>query len=86
MREIDKLAREARFIIFFWAIAHIAWMLSPSIGRDDTDPKGGRSGLRLLTDAATGCQYLSHDGITPRLDANGQHMGWRPADARGRDG
>lgn len=39
--------------------------------RDSTDPKDGRSGMRLYTDAMTGCQYLSAGGgITPRLDSD----------------
>lgn len=51
--------------------------------RDDTDPGqgwfDGRSGLRLSVDAATGCQYLSRSGgITPRLDAQGNHRGCKP--------
>lgn len=50
--------------------------------RDDTDPPASdapRSGMQPHTDAATGCQYLSTPlgGITPRLDANGQHRGCR---------
>lgn len=45
---------------------------------DDTDPPGGRSGAILITDYATGCQYLRAGfagGITPRIDADGVHMG-----------
>jgi len=48
------------------------------INRDSTDPAWpGRSGLRPLTDAKTGCQYLATaDGaLTPRLKANGEQMG-----------
>lgn len=38
---------------------------------DSSDPKDGRSGMRLYTDALTGCQYLSAGGgITPRLDSD----------------
>ena len=46
-----------------------------SIGRDDTDGES-RSGLRLRTDARTGCQYLesTSGGLTPRLDRGGQHI------------
>lgn len=45
---------------------------------DDTDPPGERSGLRLITDHGTGCQYLSHGligNITPRIGADYMHMG-----------
>lgn len=46
-------------------------------GRDDTDAPDERSGLELRTDFGTGCQYLeaSSGGLTPRLDADGNHMG-----------
>ncbi len=42
--------------------------------KDDTDPSGGRSGLKIYTDSGTGCQYLSVSGggVTPRLSADGQ--------------
>lgn len=48
--------------------------------RDSTDPPGGRSGMALHIDHATGCEYLSKSrgGITPRLDGQGRHMGCRP--------
>ncbi|AFC22606.1 hypothetical protein [Aeromonas phage 51] len=41
--------------------------------KDDTDPSGGRSGLKIYTDSGTGCQYLSVSGggVTPRLSADG---------------
>ena len=45
-------------------------------GKDDTDPKDGRSGLRLTIDAGTGCHWLGglFSDLVPRLDANGQHV------------
>lgn len=52
-------------------------LLSVITPYDATDPPGGRSGMGLHTDHETGCQYLSRSGITPRLDAAGQHMGCR---------
>ena len=41
--------------------------------KDDTDPSGGRSGLKIYTDSGTGCQYLSVSGggVTPRLSSDG---------------
>ncbi len=41
--------------------------------RDDTDPPGGYSNMRLFTDHATGVQYLGTitGGITPRLNPDG---------------
>lgn len=46
--------------------------------RDTTDGEWPRrSGMRPLTDAFTGCQYLetSGGGITPRIDSRGRHLG-----------
>lgn len=50
-----------------------------AFGRDDTDPPDGRSGMRLLIDSRTGCQYLAMPlgGITPRRDGEGKHVGCR---------
>lgn len=48
--------------------------------RDSTDfAEGPRSGMRLHTDAFTGCQYLSFPsgGVTPRLTTTGGHLGCR---------
>lgn len=58
------------------------------LGRDDTDPDWPkRSGLNLYTDAKTGCQYLSArgNGIAPRLDKSGRHLGCHKADLPPRD-
>lgn len=44
---------------------------------DSTDiSRTDRSGLKLHTDAMTGCQYLSTSGggITPRLDSQGKQI------------
>ena len=42
--------------------------------RDSTDPKDGRSGLVLYTDAATGVQYVGTimGGLTVRVDRDGK--------------
>lgn len=41
--------------------------------RDSTDTKAVRSGMKLYTDALTGCQYLSAGGgLTPRIDSDGE--------------
>lgn len=46
--------------------------------KDDTDPKVGRSGMRVFTDHKTGLQYLSNGyvggGLFPRFNADGSHM------------
>lgn len=47
---------------------------------DDSDKSFfERSGMRVMTDYKTGCQYFSspYGGITPRLEPNGQHVGCR---------
>lgn len=52
-------------------IAIMSGLYSASdFGRDSTDGEK-RSGMRLHTDALTGCQYLSVPGagLTPRLDS-----------------
>lgn len=74
MSETDRLARIIRHCMVMVGLLLIVWWLFP-IGRDSTDPADGRSGMALLTDAGTGCQYLKAGGITPRLDANGHQMG-----------
>lgn len=59
----------------FWAfvlwgvygvISVLSWAATP---HDDTDPPNGRSGVTIVTDYGTGCQYLKTPGggITPRL-------------------
>lgn len=66
--------------LFFFGVALIitSYALDWLTPYDDTDPPGGRSGAILITDHATGCQYLRAGwagGITPRIDADGVHMG-----------
>lgn len=77
MSNVEKLARDIRVVAaIVVALALVHWVFG--LAKDDTDPPTGRSGLILLTDAKTGCQYLSRGGLTPRLDASGKHMGCRP--------
>lgn len=61
-----------------WLVIAI-WLLNLiPIGRDSTDgPWPYRSGMKPLTDALTGCQYLTtwSGGITPRIDSRGMHLG-----------
>lgn len=59
-----------------FSVAAVILFSSAANPYDDTDPPGEkeRSGLRLLTDAKTGCQYLAAGiagGITPRIDDRG---------------
>lgn len=60
----------------------IAGLLAFGVGdklapRDDTDPPGGRSGLKVYTDQRTGCQYVAtvFSSLTPRLDGAGKQVG-----------
>ena len=66
-------------LFFIWAISstavwagHHFW----DIGRGDADPPHGVSGVKLITDYGTGCQYLmSPEGsLTPRLNATGKQV------------
>ena len=42
---------------------------------DDSDAPPHRSGLRIKTDALTGCQYLlTINSITPRMDKTGKQV------------
>lgn len=58
------------------AIIIMSWLLIGSIelvAKDSTDTKTTKSGMRLYTDALTGCQYLSAGGgLTPRIDSDGE--------------
>lgn len=64
------------------ALVVIYFLASAFLDTDPTDAsRWRRSGMGFYVDYETGCEYLSTggllgaSGITPRLDANGQHMG-----------
>lgn len=79
-RSTERLASLVYWMLIVWSIMYFgAWMLGYP-NRDDTDPPNGRSGMRLYTDAATGCQYLGtmFGGVTPRHGAGGSHIGCKP--------
>lgn len=68
-----------RLQIIFLVIAILGVFLlvysRPMTPYNDTDLPGNRSGMDLLTDHGTGCQYLYRRGaITPRMDANGKQI------------
>lgn len=44
--------------------------------KNETDGRKEWSGLKIYTDAATGCEYLgtADGGMTPRLYPSGRHM------------
>lgn len=77
--EIRRMTRIYGMAVSVGAVIILAWMVTSFASwmkpYDDTDPPGGRSGMDLLTDHGTGCQYLYRSGaITPRMDANGKQM------------
>lgn len=51
-------------------------LLCAGCGRDNSDPPGGRSGMKVKIDNLTGCEYLRtyEGGLTPRLDADGKQI------------
>jgi hypothetical protein len=57
----------------FIAINIILWVV-PDRARDDSDSLTERSGMMVLTDHLTGCQYLYRGSITPRMDAGGKQL------------
>lgn len=66
------------FLLTFAVIAAVVGLAASDPPRDDTDGPT-RSGMRLLTDFGTGCQYLAAPigGLTARLGPDGRHMGCR---------
>ena len=72
-------------LAILWLGKVIAWivLITAVIGftpwlRDRTDEPGwfgSRSGMSFYTDHQTGCQYLASNGLTPRVDGTGRHMG-----------
>lgn len=60
----------------FVALAGVALMLVGYLNpHDDTDPPDGRSGMTLLIDHGTGCQYLYRSGaMTPRMGSDGRQV------------
>lgn len=55
-------------------IGILSFMFQPSFRRDSTDAPGSRSGLIIITDHATGVQYVGAPllGLTVRVDRNGR--------------
>lgn len=52
-----------------------ALLLNSARQYDETDPPGGRSGLGLMTDYGTGCQYLYYrSAMVPRMGKDGKQI------------
>jgi hypothetical protein len=65
------------FAVLLVVCGWIMWLGCAAIGlKNDSDQSSwSHSGMDILTDAKTGCQYLSHDrGLTPRLDTIGHQI------------
>lgn len=72
-----------QLFIFGVGLLIVAYVLDWITPRDDTDPPGGRSGVVLITDHATGCQYLRagwFGTITPRIGTDYMQMGCKGFD------
>lgn len=69
------------FAALCWCVITIV-SASP-LFKDATDAPGwftSRSGMGLSIDHETGCQYLTHDGITPRLNTQGHQVCFKQID------
>ena len=73
MELYKQIKKDIANILLLTAVFLTLWNYSP-FGRDDTDGEK-RSGMKVLVDAKTGCQYLGYNsGITPRLDDEGKQI------------
>ena len=73
---VDKIIRNAWFILM-WALLMLSDFSGASFGPDDTDAGWlDRSGVALITDHGTGCEYLKPKtgNLHPRLDQAGNHI------------
>ena len=63
--------------LWWIALAGVIWIAAYFQPFDDTDAPPSRSGVSLVTDALTGCQYLKaplFGSITPRMSADGKQI------------
>ena len=84
-RGVKAGVAQAIKLTLIWIVAAGVFVaaLSRCQPTDSTDTsRSDRSGLKLHTDAMTGCQYLSTSGggITPRLDSQGRQICNEPAE------
>jgi hypothetical protein len=65
------------FIAFGFVLTWVGLVLLMPVDDSDVD-RWNRSGVTVITDEATGCQYLSRSsGIIARANADGTHRGCR---------
>ena len=75
LRKLNYAALAILVVPLAWLVLWLwVWLAVPDPARDDSDPPGGRSGMMVLTDNLTGCQYLYRSSITPRMDSNGKQI------------
>jgi hypothetical protein len=72
-RRILKLPINWGYWFIIMGMLGLTFGLLVPLPRNDGD---AGPGLRVKTDALTGCQYLqvNSTGLTPRLDADGRHI------------
>lgn len=63
-------------VAILFACSSVFDLFGPSKPFDNSDPPGGRSGMRIYTDNLTGCQYLARPSgsLTPRLLRDGKQV------------
>lgn len=61
---------------YFAVLTCIQWGIAQFKAYDDTDRGTTRSGMTILTDNRTGCQYLGYQlgGLTPRVNKDGKQF------------
>ena len=61
-------------VLVFLVVLLFSAIPSNPLDATDNHVTGSRSGMRILVDHGTGCQYLraTGGGLTPRLDAQGK--------------
>jgi hypothetical protein len=74
-----EVYRKIKHDLIVLGIAFLVFMLVIQVfelGKDDTDSKDNRSGLRLRINYGTGCQYLesTRGYLSPRLSSDGQQV------------
>ena len=82
----DAAARLANSVLVCILLVLAFNLATGKFDKDDSDGEK-RSGLRLHTDALTGCQYFSSSsgGVVPRMDANGRQVCKAPSRGNGID-
>jgi hypothetical protein len=60
-------------MIVFWILIALQ-LTAPFEPKDDSDFPDHSSGMSVLIDHLTGCQYLSRSSLIPRLDATGKQI------------